>query len=68
MVQPPPMGSARYDFMMRLSVSDRFGALPVPVRSSGTCATPASMASATGRLASSPPLTVMEPAAARAGR
>ncbi len=38
---------------MRLSVRDRFGAEPVPVRSSGTCATPASMASDTGRLASS---------------
>ena len=33
---------------MRLSTSDRFGALPTPARSSGTCPTPASMATRDG--------------------
>ena len=47
--------------MMRLSTSDRFGALPTPARSSGTCPTPASIATRDGRAATSRPSTSTRP-------
>ena len=46
--------------MIRLSETDRFGALPTPVRSSGTWATPALIASRGGRLlTTSPPIRIV---------
>src|SRR3989304_5260733 len=47
--------------MIRLSAIERFGALPTPVRSSGTCATPRRMASRAERLSATSPVISMRP-------
>src|SRR3989304_4306784 len=47
--------------MIRLAAIERFGALPTPVRSSGTCATPRRMASRAERLSATSPVISMRP-------
>ena len=63
--QPWAIGGVRYDFMMRLSTTDRFGALPTPVRSSGMWATPWRIAWRAEAFAMSRPLIRMRPVHAR---